>query len=230
MFLFSGDRSGGKGGDVNPIVPIALVIFAIVLLPVVTDEPGAVIAFEQGAGQSWPDPLADRKMLSRLASGTVRRFKFPKKIGAPVDVDFYDEKGKKHSLSQWRGKTLLVNFWAPWCEACQRELPALQRLRKRMAPQDFEIIIINIEKDVAKGRAFLDKFGIKNLQVMMDRDKAALKKMTAIGIPTNILIDCHGRELGRLKGSAVWHADAAILLTRGLMRAAGCYDEKRELL
>jgi len=180
--------------------------------------------------QQLPDPLADKRMLTRLASGTVRYFKYPEKIKAPINVDFYDEKGKKHSLSEWRGKTVLLNFWAPWCDACRRELPALQNLRTRLDAQKFEVVIINIEADAKKGRAYLDKLGIKNIASMLDKDNAALKKLSAIGIPTNILIDCHGRELGRLRGSAVWHADAAILLTKGLMRASGCYNDKRELL
>ncbi len=184
----------------------------------------------QVAASQLPNPFADKKMLTRLASGTMRHFKFPDKPQPALDINIYDEKGAKHSLAEWRGKTILLNFWAPWCDSCRRELPALQKLRERLDVQDFEVVLVNIEGDVKKGRSFLDKLGINKLFSMLDKDNAALKKLGAVGIPTNILVDCHGRELGRLKGSAVWHADAAILLTKGMMRAAGCYDEKRELL
>lgn len=212
-----------------------LASFVIVLAGMITifmavGGPQQVSAKSPTVKQPLPDPLADKRMLTRLASGTVRYFKYPEKIKAPIDVDFYDEKGQKRSLSEWRGKTVLLNFWAPWCDACRRELPALQNLRTRLDAQNFEVVIINIEADAKKGRTYLDKLGIKNIVSMLDKDNAALKKLSAIGIPTNILIDCHGRELGRLRGSAVWHADAAILLTKGLMRAAGCYNDKRELL
>ena len=211
-------------------VALGLVVAGVMISFSAHTGVGDVSAKQQAAKPLLPDPLADKKMLTRLASGTVRPFKYPEKIGGSLDLEFYDEKGKKRSLSEWRGKTVLLNFWAPWCESCRRELPSLQKLRKRLDRQDFEVVIINIEADVKKGRTYLDSLGIKNLHSMVDRNKAAFQNLVAIGVPTNILIDCHGRELGRLKGSAEWHADAAILLTKGMMRAAGCYDEKRELL
>jgi thiol-disulfide isomerase/thioredoxin len=182
------------------------------------------------AKQDLPNPFANKHMLTRLASGTVRRFKFPDQPKPPVDVSFFDEKGKKHTLSEWHGKTVLINFWAPWCDACRRELPSLDILRKRLDRQEFEVISINIEDDVKKGRDYLNKLGLTRVTSMLDKGMTAIKKLDAIGIPTNILIDCHGRELGRLKGSAVWHADAAILLTKGMMRAAGCYNDKQDIL
>lgn len=188
------------------------------------------LATQPASETKLPDPLANKRMLTRLASGTVRYFKYPDKINAPVDFSFFDEKGVKHSMSEWRGKTVLLNFWAPWCDSCRRELPSMDKLRTRLDNQKFEIVLINIEEDVKVGRSYLDKLGIKNLISMLDKDKTVLKKLGAIGIPTNILFDCHGRELGRLRGSAAWHADSAILLTKGLMRASGCYDEKQDIL
>ncbi|MCP4935159.1 MAG: TlpA family protein disulfide reductase [bacterium] len=182
------------------------------------------------ADKTLPNPFANKKMLTRLASGQVRNFKYPDKPLPPLVVSFFDEMGNKHKLAEWRGKTVLVNFWAPWCESCKRELPSLNRLRHRFKKQEFDIVIINIEENVKKNRAYLDKLKIKNISSMLDKDNAALKTFSAIGIPTSILVDCHGRELGRLKGSAVWDSDSAILLTKGMMRAAGCYDEEREIL
>lgn len=229
--VFSPRNFGGRFVSTGfGVARLVVVLAGLVALFGAVGSPHQVSAKSPAAKKQLPDPLADKRMLTRLASGTVRYFKYPEKIKAPIDADFYDEKGQKHSLSEWRGKTVLLNFWAPWCDACRRELPSLQSLRTRLADQNFEVILINIEADAQKGQAYLDKLGIKNVVSMLDKDNAALKKLTAIGIPTNILIDCHGRELGRLRGSAVWHADAAILLTKGLMRAAGCYNDKRELL
>ncbi len=208
----------------------ALMVLGLLVAISALAMPKMAEAEEPVVKSSLPDPLADKNRLSRLASGAVNNFRFAEKIRPPVELEFYDEKGKKHTLAEWRGKTVLLNFWAPWCEPCRRELPSLQHLRKRLKVQDFEVILINIEGDVKKGRAYLDKLNIRTPVSMLDRDNAALKKLNAVGIPTSVLIDCHGRELGRLRGSTAWHANTSVLLTKGLMRAAGCYDDKRELL
>ena len=173
-------------------------------------------------------PLLEQRILTNLASGTVRQFKFTQPLKSPKGITFLDEAGKRRSLKEWRGKTVLLNFWAPWCDACREELPSMQKLRQRLDNQDFEIIALNIEPDAKKGRAYLDQLGIKNIISVLDKEKAALTKLSAVGIPTSILFDCKGRELGRLRGSAVWNADAAILLIKSLMRASGCYDEERD--
>jgi thiol-disulfide isomerase/thioredoxin len=177
-----------------------------------------------------PNPLADRYRLERLATQQVRHFKFSDKPRPPVDLEFVDDKGNLRSLIEWHGKSFLLNFWAPWCDACKRELPSMEKLKKRLGRQDFEVIIVNIEEDMQKGSAFLQKIGVKNIISLRDQNKQGLTALTAIGIPTSILFDCHGRELGRLKGSAIWNTDSPIVLIKAMMLGSGCFDKERDKL
>jgi len=209
-----------------------LVLFSLLLvsLPFLAFPLSQLVAQTKNQETTAAKPLFETRIKSFLASGAVRNFRFTDSLQVPDKVSFRDELGKTRLLKEWRGKTILLNFWAPWCEPCRKELPSMQHLRLRLDQQDFEIIALNIDNDVKRGRAYLDRLGIKNILSMVDTDKAAFKQLAAIGIPTSILFDCKGRELGRLKGSAVWNADAAILLVKSLMRASGCYDEEREKL
>lgn len=202
---------------------LSLLLLALVLQ-------GTVLPARAMAGPDLPDPLAGRLVLERLSRGTMRNFVFPKRSRKIADIVLYDEKGKQQSLMEWRGTTLLLNFWAPWCEPCRRELPALERLRMALDGQKFEIVLVNIDHDVKRGANYLDRLGVSRMISRFDRKRDAFKKMGGTGVPTSVLVDCHGRELGRLKGSADWQNDDALLLVKTMMRKSGCYDEKRDML
>jgi thiol-disulfide isomerase/thioredoxin len=177
-----------------------------------------------------PDPLADKERLQRLLMGPMHHFTFPETLALAPDVAFKDADGKARALKDWRGKSVLVNFWAPWCDSCRRELPSLQHLKRLMGRQDFEVLLVDIEGDTAKASAFLAELGVDKLVPLYDGGKTVFAAMTAIGVPTSILIDCHGRELGRIKGSPAWDADQSVLMVKAMTRAAGCYDDERDKL
>jgi thiol-disulfide isomerase/thioredoxin len=181
-------------------------------------------------GAALSDPLADKDWLKRLTNGPMRHFTFPDKAAAAPEIGFRDATGAAKSLKDWRGKSVLVNFWAPWCDSCRRELPALQTLKQRMGRQDFDVLLIDVEGDAAKASAFLAELGIDKLVPLYDSGKQAFAAMAGVGVPTSVLIDCHGRELGRYKGSPAWDADASVLLVKALVRRAGCYDDARDKL
>jgi thiol-disulfide isomerase/thioredoxin len=177
-----------------------------------------------------PNPLAEPGRLRRLATRTMRRFRFRAHPGKPVELNLLDGEGAKHSLAEWRGTSFLLSFWAPWCEACRRELPSMQDMKRILSRQNFDVILVNIDDNGDKGSRFLKEIGVTGLTEMNDPQKSAFKEMVAAGIPTSILFDCHGRELGRISGSALWYADAAILLVKAMMRGSGCFDARRDRL
>lgn len=179
-----------------------------------------------------PDPLADKNRLTRLTTGPMRQFTFAEKAAIIPEVSLTDAQGQQKTLAEWRGKSLLVNFWAPWCAACRQELPSMQHLKRLLGKQDFEVVLIDVdgEGDAGKAADFLAELGVNLPVSLFDKERKAFNGLQAIGVPTSVFIDCHGRELGRLKGSAPWDHDTAVLLVKALMRGAGCYDDERDKL
>ncbi|HIE69652.1 MAG TPA: TlpA family protein disulfide reductase, partial [Planctomycetes bacterium] len=125
-------------------------------------------------------------------------------------VAFVDAEGKSVSLKDWHGKTVLLNVWAPWCGPCRQEMPALDRLEKELGSDKFQVVALSVDKDgIEAAKKFLANNKVENLKPFADptaRDGATLK---VFGMPTTILIDPEGREIGRLVGPAEWDSEDA---------------------
>jgi thiol-disulfide isomerase/thioredoxin len=142
------------------------------------------------------------------------------------DLTFENGDGKPKKLSDWRGKTVLVNLWATWCVPCRKEMPALDGLQAKLAGPNFQVVAINIDtRDPAKPKKFLDDAGLTRLNYYSD-DKAKvfqdLKSIgRALGMPTSVLVDPKGCEIGTIAGPAEWNSDDAVkLITAALTPAA----------
>lgn len=125
-------------------------------------------------------------------------------------VAFTDAAGAPKSLADFKGKTVLLNLWATWCLPCREEMPALDRLQKALGSKDFEVVALSLDRagaDAAK--KFLDGIKVENLTLFIDQTMRAGSTLRALGMPTTILIDKEGREIGRLAGPATWDSDAA---------------------
>jgi thiol-disulfide isomerase/thioredoxin len=122
-------------------------------------------------------------------------------------IAFEDEQGRQRSLADFRGKVVLLNIWATWCVPCRKEMPALDRLESALGGQTFEIVALSIDRggmDVV--RKFFVEIGIRNLAMYLDTSAKAWRELGAVGLPTTLLIDRGGREIGRLIGPAEWDA------------------------
>lgn len=133
------------------------------------------------------------------------------------DLTFEDASGRPKKLSDWRGKTVLVNLWATWCVPCRREMPALDALEGKLGGPNFQVVAINIDtRDPDKPRKFLKEANLTRLDYYSD-DKAKsfqdLKSIgRALGMPTSVLVDPHGCEIGTIAGPAEWNSEDAIKL------------------
>lgn len=126
--------------------------------------------------------------------------------------------GAEISLADFRGKAVLVNFWATWCAPCLKELPSLDALQKELGGQEFAVVAVAADpKGPEAARAFLDKLDLANLELYAD-PKLALAIATGGSsvLPVSILYDAQGREIGRLVGEANWASPEA----RALIKAA----------
>lgn len=141
--------------------------------------------------------------------------------GEPVPVarfDFEDAAGNPLSLDDFRGRVVVLNLWATWCAPCRREMPSLDRLQAEHGGDDLVVLPLSVDRaDVTKIEAFYDETGVSNLEIYRDPKATASRALHAFGLPTTVVIDREGRDVGRVLGPAEWDGDAAIALLEGVM-------------
>jgi len=126
------------------------------------------------------------------------------------DINFNDAGGAPKSLADWRGKVVLLNVWATWCVPCRDEMPALDRLQTELGGNAFEVVAVNIDKNGSdKARAFLQETGATHLALYTDPSGKLFAALKAVGMPTTLIIDRNGKEIGRLVGPADWGSPEA---------------------
>lgn len=126
-------------------------------------------------------------------------------------VAFVDDSGRQRSLSDFKGRVVLVNLWATWCAPCREEMPTLDRLQQRLGSDDFGVVALSVDQAGSEAvRDFYQEVGLKHLQLYIDSSAQAAVTLDAIGLPTTLLLDRRGREVGRKLGIADWdHPEVA---------------------
>src|ERR1700737_753063 len=144
------------------------------------------------------------------------------------DLAFEDADGKPKKLSDWRGRTVLVNLWATWCVPCRKEMPALEGLQAKLGGPDFEVVAVNIDtRDPEKPKDFLKQTHLTRLGYFSDQKAKVFQDLKAIGralgMPTSVLVDGQGCEIATLAGPAEWDSDDAVKLIKAAVNpvAAG---------
>ncbi|MBR0778231.1 TlpA family protein disulfide reductase [Bradyrhizobium diazoefficiens] len=138
------------------------------------------------------------------------------------DLAFEDADGKPKKLSDFRGKTLLVNLWATWCVPCRKEMPALDELQGKLAGPNFEVVAINIDtRDPEKPKNFLKDASLTRLGYFNDQKAKVFQDLKAIGralgMPTSVLVDPQGCEIATIAGPAEWASEDALKLIRAAL-------------
>jgi thiol-disulfide isomerase/thioredoxin len=159
--------------------------------------------------------LAQR--LAPLARGEVAGVSVAAEPNRLPDLAFNDASGKARQLSEWRGRTVLLNLWATWCVPCRKEMPALDALQAKLGSDTFEVVTVNIDtRNLDKPKTWLADAGIKQLGYYGDPSAKVFQDLKAIGkatgMPTTLLIDPQGCELGVLAGPAEWASEDAVKL------------------
>ena len=118
------------------------------------------------------------------------------------DVIFKDVNQKDVSLADFKGKLVILNFWATWCAPCREEMPSLDHLQSNSNLNNLKIFPINIgEEDASKSESFFKELDINNLEVYFDAPITLAKKFSLRGVPTTILFNKEGKEFARIMGA-----------------------------
>ncbi|MDC1010916.1 TlpA disulfide reductase family protein [Candidatus Pelagibacter sp.] len=118
-------------------------------------------------------------------------------------VIFKDKNQKNVDLADYKGKLLILNFWATWCTPCKEEMPSLNNLQSNARLNNLKIFPINIgQEDLLKSQAFFKELAIENLDIYFDPSVNLAKKFKLRGVPTTIFFDKEGSEFARVIGSA----------------------------
>ena len=168
---------------------IAVAIVAIFLRP----------ASKRGAGPTLSGPMGEFKPTGRPA---------PK-------ISFAAGDGGTLGLEHFAGKVVLLNLWATWCVPCVREMPTLDRLQAELGGPQFEVLALSSDRAGATVvEPFYREHGLRHLRVYLDPAGEATRALAVRGLPTTVLIDPRGNEIGRLEGTAEWDSAEAKALVR----------------
>lgn len=139
-----------------------------------------------------------------------------RQTAVPIDnFEFRTADQKKITLADFKGKIVLVNVWATWCAPCVAEMPALDALQAAFADEPFEVVAISTDyKGVPAIKNFFAKHDIENLNVYNDRSLKISQELAGGILPTTVLLNRQGREMGRIAGPAEWDSPAAKRLIR----------------
>ena len=158
------------------------------------------------------------KVSPNLLTGTLARFTLAKEPKPLPDLAFTDANDKPVKLADYKGKTVLLNFWATWCAPCVKEMPSLDKLQAEMGKDKFVVLPLSLDGPTrAKVAPFYQDKKLTDLGIYFDKGRKAMQALGVSVLPTSILVDPSGRELGRIEGEADWSTPEAL----ALMKAAG---------
>ncbi|MEP3784368.1 TlpA disulfide reductase family protein [Ascidiaceihabitans sp.] len=163
--------------------------------------------------------LSDVDAAAALRTGDMKKLVFHSSPEAVPNKAFQlaDGAGDK-SLNAYRGKHVLVNFWATWCAPCRKEMPMLSELQTEFGGDDFEVVTIATGRNSPAGiQKFFAQTNIDNLPRHQDPKQQLASQMGVFGLPITVIIDPEGREIARLRGDADWASDSAKAIIRTLV-------------
>ncbi|NIX78190.1 thiol:disulfide interchange protein TlpA [Microvirga terricola] len=160
--------------------------------------------------------------LKPLAKGEVAAVGVSSTPKPAPAINFTGPDGQPKTLSDFRGKTILVNLWATWCVPCRQEMPALDKLQAELGGKDFEVVAINVDtRNPDKPRAWLQENGVHNLAYYADPTGKVLQTLQksghVVGLPATFVVHDSGCELALLKGPAEWASPDALAFMRAAL-------------
>ena len=173
------------------VAAVAVVVIAV----------AALFLFRPDTGGSAGGPPIAGQVQNFIAASAARQ---------GPNVELVNGNGDPRRLADFEGKVVMVNFWASWCAPCLRELPSIDRLQAKMASDDFTVVAINIDQEgLQVAEPFARRLNLPSLSLYLDPRGIVSRAMGVQVMPTTVLYDRKGRELGRLEGGAEWDTPEA---------------------
>jgi len=180
-----------------------------------------VLAFVYTALVTGANPVAaaGADILS-LRDGDMKKLIVHETPIATSDAAFdLEDDGGKGSLADYRGKYVLLNFWATWCAPCRKEMPQLEALQKEFGGDMFQVLTIATGRNSPEGiTRFFAEAGIDSLPRHQDPKQALASQMGVFGLPITVIMDPEGREVARLRGDADWSSESAKAIIKALVQ------------
>ena len=152
----------------------------------------------------------EKGIINSFLKEELEDFELSKEKQNISDLKFKDDEGKEISFSDFQDKILLVNFWATWCAPCIKEMPSLDRLKKKIN-KNFDVIAVSVDRDgVKKVKDFFNENKITNLEEYFDTKNSLAKEMNLIGLPTSFFINKKGDLIGYFQGDLEWDNNTVI--------------------
>ncbi|HSI39326.1 MAG TPA: TlpA disulfide reductase family protein [Xanthobacteraceae bacterium] len=171
------------------------------------------------AQKGCDDAVRTAERIAPLAKGELAAFAPTLEPRRAPDLAFFDAQGRATTLAGLGDGLRLVNLWATWCAPCRKEMPALDRLQATLGGKDFQVVAINVDtRDAEKPKAFLKDIGVASLAYYADPKAQSFQDLRAagrgFGLPTTLLVDAGGCEIGFMAGPAEWSSPDALALLR----------------
>lgn len=145
------------------------------------------------------------------------------------ELRFVDGDGREMTLNAFKGQMVLLNIWATWCVPCREEMPSLDRLQAKLGSADFRVVPLSIDREgLPAVKAFYEELGLKALGIYVDQTSKASRLLSAVGIPTTLLVDRERREIGRTIGPAEWDSDEVLRVLKRYVEPHAAAAERSE--
>ena len=148
-----------------------------------------------------------------LREGDMKKLAIHSQAMVLPEVGLVDAADNPRALSEYRGKWMVLNFWATWCAPCRKEMPSLQRLQQAMP--EIAVVPVATGRNAVPGiEKFFAEAGITALPILRDPQADLARQVGIIGLPVTLIVDPEGREVARLIGDAEWDSPSAQAILR----------------
>ncbi|MDF1669703.1 MAG: TlpA disulfide reductase family protein [Roseovarius sp.] len=162
--------------------------------------------------------LADMSDIAALRMGDMKKLVLHATPKPVTTTGFTAEDGSDMTLADFKGKVVLLNFWATWCAPCRKEMPMLSQLQAELGGDAFEVVTLATGRNMVPAmKKFFGDIGVDNLPLHRDPKQAVARQMGVFGLPVTVILDAQGNEIARLQGDADWNSDSAKSVLRALI-------------
>ena len=160
---------------------------------------------------------ADIAKAEAARTGSMKKLIFSDPTAVSQET-FTDPSGAVYSLADFKGKHVLVNFWATWCAPCRKEMPMLSDLQTDFGGDAFEVVTIATGRNLQPAiDRFFEEIEVDNLPKYLDPRSSLARDMAVLGLPITLILDPEGNEIARLRGEAEWNGESARAVLKALL-------------